>query len=244
MTEGRKSPGKKRRKRHPNRLAYDSLWLAVLGLSIPAVICGHIARARCMKLSKPSEGVGIAKASIIIGYSQIGLIAIFALCFPLVARFHPIPSAVKEHTTRTVCYDLKKAIERFRREYERYPVNSADAGGGTVYRSDSEMMRVLMGSEELQGGELNPRSILFFSHDEANLQLPERMRYKGSGPFRDIWGQEYFILLDSDGDSAVSVPKGDFPDSGKLIPQGVLVWSAGPDGVSGTGDDVKGWGDF
>ena len=52
--------------------------------------------------------------------------------------------------------------------------------------------------------------------------------------FKDPWHNEYRFSLDASGDNTVNV-------NGQDVKEAVAVWSAGPDGVDYTGDDVKSW---
>jgi hypothetical protein len=51
----------------------------------------------------------------------------------------------------------------------------------------------------------------------------------------DPWGREYLITLDYDGSGTVKGP------GGENVKAGVIIWSAGPDGESGTEDDIRSW---
>ncbi|MCP5543874.1 MAG: hypothetical protein H7A49_08205 [Akkermansiaceae bacterium] len=53
----------------------------------------------------------------------------------------------------------------------------------------------------------------------------------------DPWGGPYFVILDLDYDGEVTVPVG----GGITLHRRVAVWSNGPDGKPGTGDDVRTW---
>ena len=78
--------------------ALASLVLGILGLvligplgSIPAVICGHVALSRIKKNPDALDGDGLALAGLILGYVQIGLMAIMlpllaAILIPAITR--------------------------------------------------------------------------------------------------------------------------------------------------------------
>lgn len=83
-------------------VAVASLVLGILGLiligplgSIPAVICGHIAKSRIKKNPDMLTGDGMALAGLILGYVQIGFMVIM---IPLLAAI-AIPSFVKARDT-------------------------------------------------------------------------------------------------------------------------------------------------
>lgn len=51
----------------------------------------------------------------------------------------------------------------------------------------------------------------------------------------DPWGREYMIAVDYDGSGTVKGP------GGEEVKAGVIIWSVGPDGESGTEDDIRSW---
>jgi competence protein ComGC len=83
-------------------VAVASLVLGILGLiligplgSIPAVICGHVAKSRIKNNPDMLTGDGMALAGLILGYVQIGFMVIM---IPLLAAI-AIPSFVKARDT-------------------------------------------------------------------------------------------------------------------------------------------------
>jgi hypothetical protein len=90
-------------------ISITSLVLALLGLSIPAIICGHIGRSQIKKNSETLAGEGLALAGLIIGYIQIGL---FTLMIPLMAAI-AIPSFVqaKEFSQQALCVNNMRMID-------------------------------------------------------------------------------------------------------------------------------------
>ena len=88
--------------KHPVGAALASLVLGILGLvilgplgSIPAIICGHMARARIQKNTEGLGGEAVALAGLILGYIQIGIMAVL---LPLLAAIL-VPSIQKAITS-------------------------------------------------------------------------------------------------------------------------------------------------
>lgn len=72
-------------------LAITSLVLSLLGLAIPAVIAGHIARGKALRSRGRIGGAGIALAALIIGYLSIAVVGIAlgaGKAAPLLLRHH------------------------------------------------------------------------------------------------------------------------------------------------------------
>ena len=88
----------------------------------------------------------------------------------------------------------------------------------------------------------NPRRIVFF---EANGVVDPARPRSGfldkdgdqvlRGCLFDPWGREYMIAIDFDGSGTVKGP------GGEEVKAGVIIWSVGPDGESGTEDDIRSW---
>lgn len=88
----------------------------------------------------------------------------------------------------------------------------------------------------------NPRRIVFLeSNSVADPAQPRSGFLNRDGDLAqrgclfDPWGREYLIALDYDGSGSVIAP------NGEIVQSGVIVWSAGPDGESGTADDIRSW---
>jgi len=73
-------------------LAVTSLILGILGVSIPAVICGHIARSQIRRNSQFLTGQGLALGGLILGY-----ISLVAQLFLGACILYAVTSGVDEH---------------------------------------------------------------------------------------------------------------------------------------------------
>lgn len=139
-------------------------------------------------------------------------------------------------------YNLKHAISAYFTEYREYPV--LDPGQDITLDSDHRLMDILMGTEKVTATKRNPRNIAFFTGRVAKpmrgggyrsgLSLDEQ----SSGELWDTWGKHYRIRFDTDGDNRIENPEA----PGTLLPESIIVWSAGRDGNFDTWkDNVKTW---
>lgn len=103
-------------------VAIASLVLGILGLicigplgSIPAIICGHVAKSRINKNPDALTGDGMALAGLILGYVQIGVM-VFML--PLMTAI-AIPSFMRARTTSqaNACINNLRQIESAKEQY-------------------------------------------------------------------------------------------------------------------------------
>jgi hypothetical protein len=103
-------------------VAVASLVLGILGLimigplgSIPAVICGHIAKSRIKQAPETLTGDGMALAGLILGYVQIGFLV---LMIPLMAAI-AIPSFVKARDTsqQNACINNMRQIDHAKEQW-------------------------------------------------------------------------------------------------------------------------------
>jgi len=115
-------------------VAVASLVLGILGLiligplgSIPAVICGHIAKSRIKQNPDILTGDGMALAGLILGYVQIGFMV---LMIPLMAAI-AIPSFVKARDTsqRNACINNMRQIDSAK---EQWALTERKMEGDTV----------------------------------------------------------------------------------------------------------------
>lgn len=84
--------------------------------------------------------------------------------------------------------------------------------------------------------DLNPRGILFFGLGSAKETQNAAPRLQDEFQVFDPWGNPFHLSMDTDRDNKVAVP--DLAGGEKEIEAWVAVWSCGPDGTSGTADDI------
>ncbi len=213
-------------------LAIASLAGGVLSLvlgfltGIPAVICGHLGRARIRKAGGELRGNGMALAGLTMGYlgSVVGGVM---LGLALVNR-----QVAVSHAQMDVA-NLSQAIEQYHEEYSKLP----ECGAGDFTTSDPAGRRLLarLTGDGRNGEAMRARCFLVVSSEFANVPLEERL---AAGWF-DSWGNPLRVILDDDFDDELRFTYGGKPEvvKGKRA----LVASKGPDGIEGTGDDLKSW---
>jgi hypothetical protein len=147
-------------------LAITSLVLGLLSLTcfsfltgIPAIICGHLARARARRSPEQYGGAGLALAGLITGY--IGLVALPALLLPGLA-------AAKRYAEAISCSNQMKSIGVSFRTWAidhdgNYPFDLSTNQGGTmefsalgIDGSDSSAARIF----QVMSNELSTPKIL------------------------------------------------------------------------------------
>ena len=103
-------------------------------------------------------------------------------------------------------------------------------------------MDVLLASDKETGPDgLNPRQISFCSFRKAKPAGEGKFRRgltldaDGGGELWDPWGNHYRIIMDTNFDNQIAAPP--WVKEVKIIPQGVIVWSPGPDGDDNTAED-------
>jgi hypothetical protein len=147
-------------------LAITSLVLGLLSLTcfsfltgIPAIICGHLARARARRSPGQYSGAGLALAGLITGY--VGLVALPALLLPALA-------AAKHNAQAITCSDQMKCIGLSFRTWAidndgNFPFNLSTNQGGTmefsalgIDGSDSSAARIF----QVMSNELSTPKIL------------------------------------------------------------------------------------
>lgn len=139
--------------------------------------------------------------------------------------------------------DLRTLMEsglRYYREYGAWP--SAHSGEPGDYRygrevSNAEVLNVLR-SQPGPGNEdyrVNTEKMIFLEVE------PYRRGWSGLSPdgaFLDPWGMPYEIVFDTDYNNVCEVRDSVY---GRLIGEGMVVWSCGPDRQSDTADDLRSW---
>ena len=65
-------------------LSVAIIWLGIL-FSIPAIVCGHVARSQIKKNPKYLTGDGLALAGLIMGYISLGLVILFIMVIVVVS---------------------------------------------------------------------------------------------------------------------------------------------------------------
>lgn len=141
---------------------------------------------------------------------------------------------------QTVLKDLRLAITTYETDYGHYPIPDSDSHGLDVtIRSRGPMLTALMGSAATP---LNPRGTKFIDLPRAKDQKFGLWQNKGEWVLSDLWGEPYYIILDTDKNEQVANPEfgastsdpkwaeinQKYPPPQKL-PMTVAIYSSGPD---------------
>ena len=96
-------------------LAIASLILAILFISLPAVICGHIARKSIRTSRGRFEGAGLAMAGLVLGYIEMLLVVtiIGILAATAVSKIDEQGEVARRETTRGTIATISQAIQLY-----------------------------------------------------------------------------------------------------------------------------------
>lgn len=144
--------------------------------------------------------------------------------------------------------ELKNSTGTYYTEYRRYPTRLAGPeDGDSPVLSDSTLMDVLLAStRETHPAGLCPHGNSFYTG--RNAQPLGNGKYKsgivydstGGGTLWDPWGGHYRLVFDLNYDGKVPAPS--FVTGTPFLSGGVVVWSAGKDGLDDeTKDNVVTW---
>ncbi len=160
-----------------------------------------------------------------------------------------LPKHNSKGRAENIALQVKSAISAYYIEYQRFPVHYNGAQEAD-FLTDHTLMDVLIGSDKAAGENgLNPRRINFFAGRKAKPMGDGRYRSgihldaHGGGELWDPWGNYYHVRIDLDQSDTVGVeePHSNRSRADRMIPESVIVWSAGKDGIEGTSDDAKTW---
>jgi hypothetical protein len=220
-------------------LAIASLVGGVLSLGlgfltgIPAVICGHLGRARIRKSGGGLRGKGMALAGVVLGY----LMSVVSVLGP--GGLPTANAAIKRANvlrSRTMVVSTASAVEVFYQEYSKLP-----EPGVNDFNTEDPAGRKLL---DMLLGPGNPRGVPFLVVEMGKTRKKGGLiRGAGSGGsivgLFDAWGNPFRVLLDDDYDGVIRFSYAGKPEV--VHGRHVLVASKGPDGIEGTADDVKSW---
>ncbi len=129
--------------------AVASLVLGILGMfligplgSIPAVICGHVAKSRIRQNPGGLDGDGLALAGLILGYVQIGLMVVMLPLLTAIAL--PSFARAREHAREAMCMNNLRQIDVAKEMWALE--NNRDEGTVLGPAEEAELPRYLGGS--------------------------------------------------------------------------------------------------
>lgn len=125
---------------------------------------------------------------------------------------------------RVHVHGLVVSVHAYRDDYNAFPAIAPGLEEDLEITSGPKLIDVLLGFD----GENNPKRVRYFQAGDAvnghgGLVFREDQQ---SAKLIDPWGQEYFVLFDSDYDDELAEPF-----TGKALEgRSVIAWSAGPNG--------------
>ncbi len=153
------------------------------------------------------------------------------------------PEPRQKTAIRNKAAELTMAIKAFYAEYGRYPEIPREC-----VPSDGRLMSILKGEDHDQ----NPHKIVFIEVQAARKKSGRWMNglHPQTGAWLDPYGTPYLVKIDTDYNGIISNPYSDAKAGPHEIKTGVIVWSAGKDGIFGNpnapgqfqnSDDVLSW---
>ncbi len=169
------------------------------------------------------------------------ILGILVICLSLVVSSL---CAIHRRSVRVMVEaDIQKLLRAGREFYSVYGVWPTTHGneygdfryGGEV--SNAEVLNVLRAVDAVGNMDhsVNPKRIHFSEFEFAGDG------YSGlnaEGVLVDPWGYAYQIVMDTDLDGSCEIRNSVY---GRRSGKGIVVWSMGADGVSGTRDDILSW---
>ena len=191
------------------------------------------------------------------GFTLLELLVVIAIIGLLAGLMFPATTGALRRAERThaenTCYNLKNAISAYFTEYRKYPATT-DASETEEIRTDSDLMDIILGADNSAGEKLNPRKIAFYSGKQAKrapsgvtgTDGPWRkgitLGADGGGELFDPYSKYYYVRMDLDYNNRVEKPSWDESSDAQVLPEAILIWSAGKDREeSDASDNIKTW---
>jgi prepilin-type N-terminal cleavage/methylation domain-containing protein len=181
------------------------------------------------------------------GFTLVELLVVLVIVATLASVGFAVMASVivkaKVVSAKSGAVGLESAVNHYASDYGVFPtvLRSAEAGKEGV-RADAGLMDILLGINKME----NPRAAGYYNGKSASESgkgvgiLSEEGGQDSSGTLVDPFGSAYHVIVDEDHDGRVPDP--DPKSKRKWLWQGVIVYSAGPDGNLETWEDnVRSW---
>jgi prepilin-type N-terminal cleavage/methylation domain-containing protein len=183
-------------------------------------------------------------------FTLIELLVVIVIIALLMGIAFPVFSSIQNSARKTQAKNdvtqIVTAVNAYYTEYGKYPLldtqtglTDADYGMGSTQNDKLfNVLRMPPGFVDNQNGAVpqNPRNISFISPPYAKNGATRGGISSTDGQFYDPWGMPYVIRIDSNYDNAVTNPYGTNGAGPDKIPQGVIAWSFGQNGILGGGN--------
>lgn len=189
------------------------------------------------------------------GFTLVELLVVISIIVVLAAMSFGAANMAINKAKRTQALNdamgLQSAIERYYNEYSKLPDFGMTGDEATTDgQSGAELLKILLGKEDVASGMQNPRQIVFLNAKESKSKAKGGLVYSSGGSsanpegYYDAWGNPFHIKIDDDYDQEIKDP---LTTGGIIRNKIAIVYSYGPDGAigakgkTGTGDDIKTW---
>ncbi len=186
------------------------------------------------------------------GFTLIELLVVLAIIAVLMGLAFPAFQSVQNSARRTQAKNdvvqIVTAVNAFYTEYGRYPTTATEDGNARINpgADNGPLLNELRGVAG--SAPLNTRLIVFLSPPDAKDQAAPRGGIETeTGRFFDPFGSTYGMAMDANYDNVLSNPYS-AGAGGENLRQGVIAWSFGKDGGTGSDknsgqgkDDVISW---
>lgn len=166
-------------------------------------------------------------------FTLIELLVVISILAILMGLLFPAVTGALENAKKTQvrndAMQIATAINNYYTEYGRFPVDEGESGNV----NDPELWDVLSGKNPAK----NPRAMVFLEIPKA--KGGKNGRIDGEGNYKDAWGQDYEIRIDTNYDNELKGPSGTKKDD--TVQKTVLVWSRGNPRKVKDYDDPSKW---
>jgi hypothetical protein len=172
---------------------------------------------------------------------SVGAVALVVLCLLNLNRcFYTTDRGDIYLQVRGTVKDLKNALDQYEADFNRFPLpTSSTPNLDLLLRSRGSILPVLLGED---AGGLNPKKIKFLDLPMARNRKNGLWQDGAGWVLSDLWGEPYYIVLDTNGDLEIANPEFGASTSDPKqaefdlkhpqparVPLTVAIYSSGPD---------------